>query len=249
MDSRITTAYRLPTVQRRLLLIAASTATIFAGAIAAIGMSASFHTVSTEMVPSFGHAWAWTVPATLDLTVGAFSLLEIVLLYLDLPHLLARATVYVATAGTVYLNTRTVTGHAPELAHAAMPSVWVVYVELLRGAAAAMTRRGRGPMGRRLVRCLLAPRAAVIEWRAWALDQCQPGTSPPAHGQFRPEDGPPVDRALQPGQMLTGPGRGHSQRAVVLSAAAEHPEWTNAEIAQHLGLSSRTVRRHRRQDR
>ena len=141
---------RLTAVQRRLLLIAAGIATLFAGTIAAIGMAASFHTVSTEIVPSFGPAWAWTVPATLDLTVGAFSLLEVVLLYLDLPHLLARAAVYAATAGTIYLNTRAVIGHAPQLAHAAMPSVWVVYIELLRGAAAALTRRGHGRTEHRL---------------------------------------------------------------------------------------------------
>jgi hypothetical protein len=84
---------QLPAMERRLLLVAVGTATTFAGAIAAIGMSASFHTVSLEIVPSFGPGWAWTVPATLDLTVGAFSLLEIVLIYLELPHLLARAAV------------------------------------------------------------------------------------------------------------------------------------------------------------
>lgn len=240
-----TTAYRLPTVHRRLLLIAACTATIFAGAIAAIGMSASFHTVSLEMVPSFGPNWAWTVPATLDLTVGAFSLLEIVLLYLDLPHLLARAAVYAATAGTIYLNTRAVIGPAPALAHAAMPSVWVVYIELLRGAAAAMTRRGHGRTGHRLARCLLAPRGTFAEWRDWALQPRQPEGSPAAHGQFQPEEDPPADHTLQPGQALTGPGRGHSQRATVLSTAADHPDWTNAEIARHHNLSPRTVRRHR----
>lgn len=230
-----------PGLERRLLLIAAGVATLFAGGIAGIGMAASFHTVSLEMVPSFGPGWAWAVPAILDLTVGTFSLLEIVLLYLDLPHLLARVAVYAATAGTVYLNTRAVTGHTPELAHGAMPSVWVVYIELLRGAAAARARRGhdRGP--NRLARWILSPHATFTAWRSKVLLP----SSPAAVGQFQTEHAQPGARALPPDEPLSGSGRGHSQQAVVLSAVAGHPDWSNVEIARHLGLSSRTVRRHR----
>ena len=244
MHSRIVVP-RLPAVERQLLLIAAGIATLFAGAIAAIGMSASFHTVSLEMVPSFGAAWAWAVPATLDLTVGAFSLLEIVLLYAGLPHLLARAAVYAATAGTVYLNTRAVTGHAPELAHAAMPSVWVVYIELLRSAAVALTRRGQNRTEHRLARWLLAPCDTFAEWRSKVLQPRQPEGSRVGGGQFRSREGLPDDQTLPPGGPQAGPGRGHSQVAAVLSTAAQHQNWTNAEIARHLGLSPRTVRRHR----
>jgi Protein of unknown function (DUF2637) len=239
-----TTFSRLTTVQRRVLLIAAGIATLFAGAIAALGMAASFHTVSIEMVPSFGPAWAWTVPATLDLTVGAFSLLEIVLLYLDLPHLLARAAVYTATAGTIYLNTRAVIGHAPELAHAAMPSVWVVYIELLRGAAADLTRRQDIRLSHRLARCLLAPRDTFAQWRSRILQPQQPDSPQAADGQFRPGTGPSDNPASLLGRPPPGPGRGHSQKATVLTTAARHPDWTNTEIAGHLGLSPRTVRRH-----
>ena len=240
-----TPASRLTAVQRRLLLIAAGIATLFAGAIAAIGIAASFHTVSTEMIPSFGPAWAWTVPATLDLTVGAFSLLEIVLLYLDLPHLLARAAVYAATAGTVYLNTRAIVGHGPELAHAVMPSVWVVYIELLRGAAAALTRRGHSRTEHRLAHWFLAPRDTFAQWRSRILQPQQPDNSQAACGQLRPGIGPSDNPASTPGRSPIGPGRGHSQLAAVLSIAAQHQDWTNAEIARHLGLSPRTVRRHR----
>src|ERR1700722_2739777 len=127
----------------RHLLAAIAVATTLADAIAAIGMLASFHTVSAEMSPSF-RGWAWSVPVTLDMTVASFSLLEIALLRMMLPHLLARFAVYAATGATVYLNTRgaTATGSRADLiAHAAMPTVWVLYIELLRSAAIVLTRR------------------------------------------------------------------------------------------------------------
>ena len=59
----------------RTQLVALAIATILAGTIAAIGMLASFHTVSTQMQPSF-KGWAWTVPVTLDASIASFSILE-----------------------------------------------------------------------------------------------------------------------------------------------------------------------------
>jgi hypothetical protein len=263
----------------RWLIAAALTATLLAGTIAAIGMAASFHTVSREMTPSFGPAWAWTVLVTLDLTIGAFSLLEIVLLRLHLPHLLARAIVYAATAATIYLNTRAAVGHgyAQELAHAAMPSVWVVYIELLRGAATCLTRREQGKPEHPAFRCLLAPSRAFTEWRDAIVGRgeadgadgadCQipalvgpedkaQGTAPANSANCppnwsEPREGPDVgdaaadDIRFPTGRPPPGPGRGHSQKAVVLTVAASHPAWSNADIARYLGLSPRTVRRHR----
>jgi hypothetical protein len=158
----------------RALLLSATLATLLAGAIAALGMLASFHTVSTEMQPGFGPTWAWTVPATLDLTVAAFSLLEIVLLRLRLPHLLARITVYAATTATIYLNTRPATAHdhAQLLAHAAMPTVWVLYIELLRTAAAALTRREHTNLEHPALALVLAPAATITAWRRRILTPC-----------------------------------------------------------------------------
>lgn len=142
-------------------------ATTLAGAVAAIGMLASFHTVSSEMRPSF-HGWAWSVPVTLDMTVASFSLLELAMLRMTLPHLLARLTVYAATGASVYLNTQgaTATGdHAELVAHAAMPVVWILYIELLRTGAMTLTRREHAATEHPVLALLLAPTTRLQTWR------------------------------------------------------------------------------------
>lgn len=86
------------------------------------------------------------MPVTLDVSIAAFSILELALLRMALPHLLARLAVYAATAATIYLNTRGIDvrrDHAQLIAHAAMPAVWALYIELLRGGADTLTRRER----------------------------------------------------------------------------------------------------------
>lgn len=263
------------------LLSAVITATVLAGSIAGIGMAASFHTVSAEMTPGFGRGWAWTVPATLDLTVASFSLLEVVLVRLSMPHLLAKMAVYAATAATVYLNVRVARGqgHAQQLAHAAMPAVWVIYIELLRGAAKYLALREQGVTAYPLARWALAPRTTFSDWRRSVLKPITQDNSTAGDGQFA-ADPQPVDEvsaraskysdnsalsnpsgasstsdehdhaaghpAFPTSRPPPGPGRGHSQKAVVLATAASYPGWSNTEIARHLDLSPRTVRRHRR---
>lgn len=142
-------------------------ATTLAGAVATIGMLASFHTVSAEMRPSF-QGWAWAVPVTIDFTVAAFSLLELALLQAMLPHLPARLAVYGATAATIYLNTRSAAEEgerAQMVAHAAMPAVWALYIDLLRCAAVTLTRRERAAAEHPVLVFLLAPKAAATAWR------------------------------------------------------------------------------------
>jgi hypothetical protein len=247
--------------------------TILAGSIAGIGMAASFHTVSLEMTPGFGRAWAWTVPATIDLAVASFSLLEVVLVRLSMPHLLARLAVYAATAATVYLNVRVANGHghAQQLAHAAMPAIWVIYIELLRGAAKFIAVRERGSGRHSPGQWILAPRTTFTDWRQGVLepaaghggqsgrghntansrllgrytDNLAPGAQPTALCPPEDRDLAPDDPAFPTSRPPPGPGRGHSQHAIVLATATKHPDWTNAQIARHLNLSPRTVRRHR----
>lgn len=199
---------------RRTHLVALVIATALAGAIAGIGMLASFHTVSTQMRSSF-RGWAWTVPVTLDASIGSFSILELVLLRMALPHLLARVGVYAATAATVYLNTRDGAsngGRAQLIAHAAMPCVWALYVELLRSGAAALTRRERDDAEHPVLALLLAPLPVLAAWRRAVLASAGP---------------------LQPGGPKMSTGRGHfglcsdlRERAAVRSGADIFPAMT-----------------------
>lgn len=160
-------------------LVALAVATLLAGAVAGIGMLASFHTVSTQMQPSF-KGWAWAVPVTLDASIASFSILELVLLRMALPHLLARIAVYAATAATVYLNTRSATARgecAQMIAHAAMPSAWAAYVELLRSGAAVLARRERQEAEHPVLALLLAPRPVLAAWRRAILARAAPSQS------------------------------------------------------------------------
>ena len=105
---------------------------ILAALIAAAGMTLSFHAVSVRMTPSFGPRWAWLVPLVVDLTVLVFSGVDLVLNRLGMSHPLARGTVYGATFGTVALNYAAGGDPAGRIAHVLMPSVWVMFVELMR---------------------------------------------------------------------------------------------------------------------
>ncbi|WP_169739943.1 DUF2637 domain-containing protein [Actinospica robiniae] len=226
-------------------LAALAIATALAGAIAGIGMLASFHTVSTQMRPSF-RGWAWTAPVTLDASIGSFSILELVLLRMALPHLLARLAVYAATAATVYLNTRgTAAGdHAQLIAHAAMPCVWALYIELLRSAAAAFTRRERRHPEHPVLALLLAPRPVLAAWRRGILASAAPSRPhqpkmSAARGHFRlPPDlrdhGAVRDRAdIFPATLpgLTGP----ASTVPITPATGDLPD----RIGKGRGLTSR----------
>lgn len=105
---------------------------ILAALIALGGMILSFRAVSTEMIPSFGDHWAWLVPVVVDFTVLVFSGVDLAITRRGYPHPLARATVYGATAGTVWLNYYAGGNFIGRIAHILMPSIWVMFVELMR---------------------------------------------------------------------------------------------------------------------
>ena len=134
------------------------------------GMTLSFRAVSAEMKPSFG-TWAWLVPIVADLSVLVFSGVDLVLEKLDMPHPLARWTVYGATFGTVYLN-YSAGGTLPgRVAHVLMPSIWVVFIELMRHIVrrrvALATGRRRDPIP--VARWFLAPWPTAKLWRRMVL--------------------------------------------------------------------------------
>ncbi|WP_051451355.1 DUF2637 domain-containing protein [Actinospica robiniae] len=134
------------------------------------GMTLSFRAVSAEMRPAFG-AWAWLVPVVADLSVLVFSGVDLVLEKLDMPHPLARWTVYGATFGTVYLNYTAGGDAAGRVAHVLMPSIWVVFIELMRHIVrrrvSLETGRRRDPIP--AARWFLAPWPTAKLWRRMVL--------------------------------------------------------------------------------
>jgi hypothetical protein len=144
---------------------------IMAALIALGGMVLSFRSVRDEMVPAFGAAWAPLVPLVTDLTVFVFSGVDLVLARLKMSHPLARLTVYGATAGTVWLNYSAGGTAAGRVAHVLMPSIWVVFVELMRHVVRRQvnlsTRSVREPIP--ATRWLVSPWPTLKLWRRMVL--------------------------------------------------------------------------------
>jgi len=144
---------------------------MMAGLIALGGMTLSFRSVRTEMIPSFGVQWAWLVPIVVDLAVLVFSGVDLVLARLDMSHPLARLMVYLATAGTVYLNANA-TGDLPgRVAHVLMPSIWVVFIELMRHVVRRQTNLSTGSHREPIptARWFLSPLPTMRLWRRMVL--------------------------------------------------------------------------------
>lgn len=153
-----------------LLRTVAYTVGLAALALALLGFVASFQAVSTAVRPSFGDL-AWTVPLGADLGILVFSALDLLLAGLNMPVPWLRAVPIGLTAGTVWLNVaagHTLTG---KIAHALMPALWVVFVEVARHAV--RTRAGLAAGTRmdriRASRWLLAPRSTLLLWRRMVL--------------------------------------------------------------------------------
>jgi hypothetical protein len=144
---------------------------IMAALIALGGMVLSFRAVSAEMLPAFGDPWARLVPVVVDLTVFVFSGVDLVLARLDMSHPLARWTVYGATAGTVWLNYSAGGNAAGRTAHVLMPSIWVVFIELMRHVVRRQTNLATGSRREPIpaVRWLLAPGPTFLLFRRMAL--------------------------------------------------------------------------------
>jgi hypothetical protein len=135
-----------------------------------IGLFNSFRSVAEAAEPSFGTA-AWTVPLAVDIGVLVFSALDLVLARLDMRVAWLRLLPWGLVAVTIYLNVADQATWFGRIAHAVLPALWVVAVEV--GTHAVRTRAGLGSERRldriRISRWLLAPVATVGLWRRMVL--------------------------------------------------------------------------------
>jgi hypothetical protein len=144
-----------------------------AGAVAALGLLGflnSFARVADAARASFGHL-ACTVPIGVDLGIAVFSALDIVLARLDMRLRWLRLIPWTLTAATVYLNVAGEPTVFGKVAHAVLPALWVVAVEVaahvvrVRAGLAAGTRMDRI----RASRWFLDPLHTLALWRRMVL--------------------------------------------------------------------------------
>ncbi len=147
------------------------------GALGLIGFIISFATVMEAAKPTFG-SLAFMLPLGVDLGIGVFSALDIVLARLDMRVRWLRFIPWTLTAVTVYLNIAAY-ANAPNgpdwfavVAHAILPGLWVVAVEI--GTHAVLKRAHLASPSRRLdsirvSRWLLSPLPTFALWRRMVL--------------------------------------------------------------------------------
>ena len=259
-----------------------------------IGLLNSFAAVADAARGSFG-ALAWTVPLAIDIGILVFSALDLVLARLDLRVVWLRLVPWSLVGVTVYLNIADERTWFGRIAHAALPAMWVVAVEIATHAVrirAGLVSARRMDRIRRS-RWLLAPLATTALWRRMVLWEVR--SYPDALGRERSRllaltrlqdeygrvgwrwKAPRRERALYrlgeltpalPEAMETSavpatppaqskrrtatrrPARQRTGRAstdtgtAVARLRAEHPDLSAAAIAERLGVTDRTVRRH-----
>lgn len=140
------------------------------GVLGVLGFVNSFAAVQAAARPSFG-SLAWTVPLAIDVGILVFSALDIVLARLDMRPRWVRLVPWSLIAATIYLNVADQPTWFGRTAHAVLPALWVVAVEV--GTHAVRVRAGLASATRmdriRTPRWLLAPLATVLLWRRMVL--------------------------------------------------------------------------------
>lgn len=135
-----------------------------------LGFVNSFAAVAEASRPSFGRL-AWTVPLGIDLGIAIFAALDIVLARIDMRIRWLRFIPWALTAATVYLNVAGEHGVFGKVAHAVLPALWVIAVEIaahvirIRAGIAAGTRME----SIRASRWALAPWPTLKLWRRMVL--------------------------------------------------------------------------------
>jgi hypothetical protein len=135
-----------------------------------IGLVNSFHSVAVAAESSFGQL-AFTVPLAIDIGILVFSALDLVLAKLDMRIAWLRLLPWSLVAVTIYLNAEAESTWFGRVAHAVLPGLWVVAVEV--GTYAVRRWVGLSSPSRmdriRVSRWLLAPVPTLGLWRRMVL--------------------------------------------------------------------------------
>jgi hypothetical protein len=148
----------------------AATVAALVGVLALLGFVNSFKAVMEAAAPSFGRL-AFTVPLAIDLGIAIFAALDIVLARLDMRLRWLRLIPWTLTAATVYLNVASEHTMFGWIAHAVLPGLWVIAVEV---AAHVVRVRAGIEAGTRMdtvraSRWILAPWPTAKLWRRMVL--------------------------------------------------------------------------------
>ncbi|GAB3219356.1 hypothetical protein GCM10027447_02030 [Glycomyces halotolerans] len=142
---------------------------LLAAGLGAAGFASSFVTVEAKMGPYFGEL-AWLVPTATDLGIIVFTLLDIFLARRNQRIPWMRHIPWALTAATIYLNVTSYTAFEAQVAHAVLPSLWVVFSEAI---ARIMREKAEDetPTTKKvpIIRWVCAPIATLILWRAMKL--------------------------------------------------------------------------------
>ena len=139
-------------------------------ALALTGMYVSFRTVYAYVLPYF-HGTAWAVPSGVDLAILVFSAADLMLMYWDIPMPGLRLVPWAFTAATIALNWQSGGPLPIRIAHAAMPSLWVVFCEYARHVIRHRVGLVAGTRMEKIrkSRWMLAPWSTARMWRRMIL--------------------------------------------------------------------------------
>ncbi len=161
---------------------------VLATGVSLIGLASSYKALEKKAalaVSQGGWAWdyPWMLPVGLDLSILAFSIINLVLIRFDRPLAVVKWVPRVATAMTIYLNWAAGTSIPGQAGHAALVALWVVFAEVAAHAYRAHigALHGRREMDR-------------IRWDRWVL---APWSTAIIHRQMRLWEIPDYERALE----------------------------------------------------
>ena len=138
---------------------------LLASGVSGIGLASSYKALEHKAalpVAQGGWGWEqpWMLPVGLDLSVLAFSIINLVLIRADRPLGWVKWVPRLGAAGTIYLNWQSAASGPSQLGHAALVSLWVVFSEIAAHIYAAHIGavKGRARMeGVRFSRWFLSP--------------------------------------------------------------------------------------------
>ncbi|MBB0246417.1 DUF2637 domain-containing protein, partial [Streptomyces alkaliphilus] len=148
--------------------------------VATLGLISSYQALEAKAAAppedgGWGWAWPWLLPVGVDLSILAFSIVNLLLVRFDRPLWWVKWVPRAGTAVTVYLNWEAASSLPSQIGHAVLASLWVVFSEIAAhlyaahiGATKGRIKRERIPRSRWLLAPFSTPRIAR-RMRLWNL--------------------------------------------------------------------------------